>query len=514
MGLGLAYAGAQNEQIRSILTPILGDNKASLDVIAFAAISLGLVYVGSCNEEIAQAIIFSLMERIESELGDPLSRLLPLGLGLLYLGKQESVEATAEVSKTFHEKIRKHCDMTLLSCAYAGTGNVLKVQHFLGECAQHLEKGESYQGAAVLGIAMVAMSEELGLEMTIRSLEHLLQYGDQNIRRAVPLALGLLCISNPKVNVMDTLSRLSHDSDTEVAMAAIISLGLIGAGTNNARIAGILRNLSSYHYKEANLLFCLRIAQGLVHLGKGLMTLSPYHLERFLLSPTALAGLIAVLHICLDMKAIILGKYHYVLYFLTLAMQPRMLMTVDENLKPLSVPVRVGQAVDVIGQAGRPKTITGLRILQFSWYCKSWNRFLCDFCGKSSELRNGCCSKNDFDGKWSEKMKSCKTGLLMNSNLEDEKNGGLLELDDEKEEFEEECNDEYKVFDVLSLRKIVKMKRRRASVACLELEKERMTAATAKETMWIVLIVVLYPIRYDYPFNCFIAYVARDKQKA
>ncbi|XP_028083406.1 26S proteasome non-ATPase regulatory subunit 2 homolog A-like [Camellia sinensis] len=42
-------------------------------------------------------------------------------------------------------------------------------------------------------------------------------------------------------------------------------------------------------------------------------------------------------------------------------MQPRMLLTVDENLKPLSVPVRVGQAVDVVGQAGRPKTITGFQ---------------------------------------------------------------------------------------------------------------------------------------------------------
>ncbi|KAL5728209.1 26S proteasome non-ATPase regulatory subunit 2 B [Ranunculus cassubicifolius] len=104
---------------------------------------------------------------------------------------------------------------------------------------------------------MVAMAEELCLEMAIRSLEHLLQYGEQNIRKAVPLALGLLCISNPKVNVMDTLSRLSHDSDSEVAMAAIISLGLIGAGTNNARIAGMLRNLSSYYYKEASLLFCV-----------------------------------------------------------------------------------------------------------------------------------------------------------------------------------------------------------------------------------------------------------------
>lgn len=34
--------------------------------------------------------------------------------------------------------------------------------------------------------------------------------------------------------------------------------------------------------------------------------------------------------------------------------QPRMLLTVDENLRPLSVPVRVGQA-------GRPKTNTGFQ---------------------------------------------------------------------------------------------------------------------------------------------------------
>ena len=37
--------------------------------------------------------------------------------------------------------------------------------------------------------------------------------------------------------------------------AAVMSLGLIGAGTNNAQIAGMLRNLSSYYYKDASLLF-------------------------------------------------------------------------------------------------------------------------------------------------------------------------------------------------------------------------------------------------------------------
>jgi 26S proteasome regulatory subunit N1 len=36
-------------------------------------------------------------------------------------------------------------------------------------------------------------------------------------------------------------------------------------------------------------------------------------------------------------------------------------MTLDESLKSIPVTVRVGQAVDVVGQAGRPKTITGFQ---------------------------------------------------------------------------------------------------------------------------------------------------------
>lgn len=38
-------------------------------------------------------------------------------------------------------------------------------------------------------------------------------------------------------------------------------------------------------------------------------------------------------------------------------------MTLDEKLKPLAVQVCVGQAVDVSGQAGRGRTITGFQTL-------------------------------------------------------------------------------------------------------------------------------------------------------
>ena len=61
------------------------------------------------------------------------------------------------------------------------------------------------------------------------------------------------------------------------------------------------------------------------------------------------------------MKETILGHAHYLLYSIVPAIQPRMLTTVDEYLNPLPVSVRVGQAVDVVGQAGKPKTITGFQ---------------------------------------------------------------------------------------------------------------------------------------------------------
>ena len=100
-----------------------------------------------------------------------------------------------------------------------------------------------------------------------------------------------------------------------------------------------------------------------MHLGKGTMTLQPYQGDRTLLNHVSVAGLITVLTAFTDSRNIILGNKnaHYLLYSLMLATQPKLLQTFDEELKPLQVNVRVGQAVDTVGQAGRPKTITGFQ---------------------------------------------------------------------------------------------------------------------------------------------------------
>merc|ERR1712217_424687 len=135
----------------------------------------------------------------------------------------------------------------------------------------------------------------------------------------------------------------------------------IGAGTNNARLAGLLRQLAAYYAKDSDALFMVRIAQGLLYMGKGLMTINPFFSDRFLLDPIALGSLSVLAHSVLHLKNTILGKSHYLLFNIVPAMHPRWLITLDEDLKELKVPVRVGQAVDITGQAGRPKQITGFQ---------------------------------------------------------------------------------------------------------------------------------------------------------
>ena len=91
LGLGLAYAGSAREEARppprppsqpppisplispkvsptsrqvlELLMPLVADIETPLEVVAMAALSLGLAYVGTCNEDIAQALLSVLMER-------------------------------------------------------------------------------------------------------------------------------------------------------------------------------------------------------------------------------------------------------------------------------------------------------------------------------------------------------------------------------------------------------------------------------------------------------------------
>ncbi|CDW53788.1 26S proteasome non ATPase regulatory subunit [Trichuris trichiura] len=396
LGLGLAYANSKLASVEETIVPqlvnSLSNPKNNNEISGIIGLALGFILVSSANNSIATLLWQFLLDKEESELKDPNLRLLVLGIALIYLGRQDAADVIMESLKVLPKSFGSFASTLVEVSAYAGTGNVLKIQDLLFLCSTRTNKQEQKstgekdkkekkkesesdrfdpsimeQAVAVLGIALIALGEDIGASMSFRLLGHLIRYGEPHVRRAVPLALGLISVSNPQLNVLEMLTKFSHDQDVEIAYNAIFALGLIGAGTNNARLGTTLRQLALYHARDASCFMMVRIAQGLTHLGKGTMTLSPFHSERQLLNPSAMAGLFTTCFCFLDVYSTILSKQHYLLYSLVPAINPRMLITFvlnnDEEAQLIqhNVNVRVGQAVDVVGQAGKPKTITGFQ---------------------------------------------------------------------------------------------------------------------------------------------------------
>ncbi|KZV85180.1 26S proteasome regulatory complex, non-ATPase subcomplex, Rpn1 subunit [Exidia glandulosa HHB12029] len=310
VGLSLAHVSSQRENIMELLLPLITDENNSTEIVNLASLALGFVFVGSCRGEITSTILQTLMEHDDAHLDE--------------------------------SQLAKQAQILVEVCAFAGSGNVLKVQSMLHHCSDHLDKEkeeDAFQSFAVLCIPSIAMGDGVGAEISLRHSDHLMHYREPVIRKSIPLALGLLSASNPQLNLLDTLSRYSHDkyshdNDMNVALNAIFAMGIVGAGSNNTRLAQMLLQLAGYYHKVADCLFMVRIAQGLLHMGKGTIGVNPFFGDRQCMSRPAVAGLLAAVVAFTDPKQFVLEKAHWMLYFL---------------------------AIDVVGQAGKPRTISGFQ---------------------------------------------------------------------------------------------------------------------------------------------------------
>ncbi len=223
-GIALACVGTCRQDIADKLLPYVADDATSMEVSSMAALALGYVFVGSGNGDIAISIVQTLMERSDAQLSEKWARFMALALGLVFLGKQEASEATLELLKTIEHPMAKQAEIIVDICSYAGTGNVLKIQTLLHHCSDHEEVAEDpaedapaadaaasgdasgsgtaaadaapavspedaekekkekkekakeamkYQAYCVIGIALVAMGEEVGAQMSLRQFGHL-----------------------------------------------------------------------------------------------------------------------------------------------------------------------------------------------------------------------------------------------------------------------------------------------------------------------------------------------------
>uniref|UniRef100_A0A094ZYF0 26S proteasome non-ATPase regulatory subunit 2 n=1 Tax=Schistosoma haematobium TaxID=6185 RepID=A0A094ZYF0_SCHHA len=392
IGLGVAYAGSMKAEAISTLTPVILDiNTAKLQHACLAALSAGLISVGSLDGTVTSTIIQSLLERPASHWSNVFSKFMALGLGLTCLGRQEEVEVILASLEAVSEPMKSMAHMICDFCAYAGSGNVLKIQnllHILSEKYEEKEntdkasntktkekkekssearrgggRGRNRRGGSTRPAATSATTNDhnnghntdapTAMDITGQVNEDTITSEETGVPQPIPMDTSNAEESTPQED--STFDFHAHQG------LAVLGVAIIAMGTNNARLAAMLRQLAVYHSRDPYNLFLVRLAQGLTHLGKGTLTLSPWHSDRFLCRPVGLAGLLILLTSCLDMRMTFMSRHDYLIFYITPAIQPRLLMTFDEDLKPSLVTVRVGQAVDVVGQAGRPKTITGFQ---------------------------------------------------------------------------------------------------------------------------------------------------------
>merc|ERR1712142_856231 len=143
LGLGLAYAGSNREAVLKVLTPVLTEEKASMEVVGMTALACGMISVGTTNQLVVEALVTCLLARSEAELKDTYARFIALGLALTYLGCQDKCEVVLSCIESLAAPFRQMTGTLIEVCAYAGSGNVLKVQEMLHICTDHYDPEDS-----------------------------------------------------------------------------------------------------------------------------------------------------------------------------------------------------------------------------------------------------------------------------------------------------------------------------------------------------------------------------------
>lgn len=394
-GLAMSYVGSERNEVAAKVLPYVKHSDES--VSAYAALTIGMVYLSYTSQfeyendkmDPVCLLLNMLAGRSETQKfskGNIIIWGLAIGLTVLCNPEEASKytcmfeDGEYQLHQDFPEEYKKFILLIMENFAFAGTGNVLQVQKLLNIITGNDTSSLSHS-AAVICIALISIGDEVSCQMSKRMFEHILQYGSAAARKMVPIAIALTSVSNCQPELVDTLHRIAHDSDHQVAKNAVLALGILAAGTTNTRAANALSELEVFYSTDKSqesrisIASLIIISKGLVHLGRGIFTLSPVYGDNYNINKNALSSLLVLAFACIELDEIFRDNNSLLLFaFVSPAISPRFLVTLDEDLKILPIQVRVGQAVDVVGQAGRPKTITGFQTLETPVVIEAGNR--------------------------------------------------------------------------------------------------------------------------------------------
>eukprot|EP00702_Spironucleus_salmonicida_P001010 EST42301.1 26S proteasome non-ATPase regulatory subunit 2 [Spironucleus salmonicida] len=204
--------------------------------------------------------------------------------------------------------------------------------------------GDNLDPMTVLAIGISAISLRENPEFLLRYAQRILQFCDIHARRAVPFMIALGFASNPDKLAISDLEKLALNSDKTLSANAILALGIVGCGSQNSQICGVLRHaVESKFYSDGvieHVLLNAQIAFGLLYCGRGSLCIN-------LKNPKSLAALLSLLNFAAPAASVMARpKCTMVYYLLACCLEPKVVTCVDADMNSVKVSARVGREIE------------------------------------------------------------------------------------------------------------------------------------------------------------------------
>ena len=121
------------------MAELINDENLSLEISTNAAISLSLIFVSSRDEDVINTILTSLMIFGEKTLENPMALFFSVALGIQFLGEQDKCETVLETLDSIEKPLSKLAKVVVESCAYIGSGNILKINEFMSKLNKKID---------------------------------------------------------------------------------------------------------------------------------------------------------------------------------------------------------------------------------------------------------------------------------------------------------------------------------------------------------------------------------------
>ncbi|KAM0671931.1 26S proteasome regulatory complex protein [Ordospora colligata] len=348
LGIESMYCGTQSEEIREMLQPLMFSD--SSEVVFFTSFVLGSVFCGSADEDLTSLMIQVFVDK-SKESETQFFKFLMLGLAFLFYSRKDVECGVIEIDCP----LSKHAAVLVrgFQHAYSGDSAVIEsilTDSFTGDTDALLES------LGLLSCALVSAGDEISSQSVTGIISSSLLLDSSHLRNVLPLCYSILYPSNPQGNVLDLLEKFLNIGETNCVISTLLSLGLIGAGTMNGRISKILEQQYSYYYKDSKILAILKIAQGLLSLGKGMLSISPLHFDKATPVSKSLIGLFSTVFMFLDSSSSPLVSSHTYLFFLiSQACTPKYVVCSEK------IGIRVGLPVNTVGIVGEPRRLSSIQ---------------------------------------------------------------------------------------------------------------------------------------------------------